>query len=193
MRKALVGVVIAVLAAGCGGGSKSNNSTAKGGATTTPTVEETDTAAATTTRPVQFPCDLVPQAEIEEAVGNALGSGTVTASNVREGVVKWRTTECDWSDADSEDVDVTLGVSKPADFPSGMVECPALPGPTSRVTGIGTKAYWEVVDAGTTEKVGTLRVCAPNALVQVKLSGARDVESMQNTARGIAEKVLGAL
>jgi len=163
--------------------------TLSGGASGTTTTPTTGSAAAE-----EFPCDLLTQAEIDEIAGNPLDPGDASTNHVTEDTTQWTARACDWGKLGaSEPTEVTLAVSRAADFPSGSVQCPAPPGTSTAVAGLGTSATWAWTDAGTSITVGKLRVCAADALVDVTVSGAGSGAALLAVAKGVAGKVLAAL
>jgi hypothetical protein len=164
-------------------------SLSSGGSGATPT-----SGSASGAQDEEFPCTLVTQAEVSQLAGNDVEPGDVSTIHVTEDTTTWTAEECAWpSNASEYPLEVTLAVSRAADFPSGVVGCPPILGASTPVTGLGTEASWSWSDPGTTLKVGELRVCTPDALVHVRVSGATDETSLQQTAVGVAEGAIGQL
>ena len=140
----------------------------------------------------EFPCDLVAQADVEQIAGNPLGSGDATTDHVTENNVTWTAHSCAWSQPSADNpTEITIAVSRAADFPAGSVRCPALSSSTPEA-GLGTSAQWSLIDAGTTIVVGDLRVCAPDLLLNVHVDGATAGGVLLTAARAMATKVLAA-
>lgn len=147
---------------------------------------------ATTTAVDAFPCDLFTPAAIEKLTGNPL-DGDATTNHITEDSWTWTAKTCTWSNFPatvSEPTEVTLNVARADGFESGTVDCPPLSNTAQAIDGLGTKASWSWTDPGTTITVGKLRVCAPNALVDVDVSGAGTEPTLQQIARTVAEAAL---
>ena len=154
----------------------------------------TGTTATTTPRVEEFPCDLITQAEIETIAGNPLDPGDVATNHVTENDATWTDNECAWLSTQSGNpTEITLTVSRAADFPSQTVECPKIIGTTTAVSGVGTSAQWLYSDPGTETTVGQLRVCADNALIGVRVTGSISGSAHLAVARATAQKALAAL
>lgn len=136
-----------------------------------------------------FPCSLFPQAEIEALVGNPLDKGSYTFNHRFEDDRQYQSESCDWSAAGGEGNEVDLWVSLPKHFSSGRVECS--PGSDNRkVSGIGDQAWWEYQEYF---GMGTLRVCAAQAMVEVQVDLTGNDEAVaRKIAQTMAEKVLAS-
>jgi len=142
-----------------------------------------------------FPCSLFPQEEIDALVGNALETGSYTFEHRSEEARDYRSESCAWSAKGAEGNEVSLWVSLAKDFDSGQVVCyPPLgaeadnPYAPKKIPGIGDQAWW---DYDKSWGIGTLRVCSPSALMEVKVDLAGDDEAFaRKVARAMAEKVL---
>jgi hypothetical protein len=142
----------------------------------------------------EFPCNLISQQEIEQLAGNPLDRGDASTDHVTEDTANWTALECAWLKPGAQNpTEVTLAVSRAADFPEGSVQCPPSPASSTVVTGLGEQALWSWTDTGTTITVGKLRVCADNALVDVTVDSAASGDAHLAIARGVAEKALAAL
>ena len=139
----------------------------------------------------EFPCDLVAQAEVEQIAGNPLDPGDATTDHVSENRATWTAHSCAWTQPSAQNpTEITIAVSRAADFPSGKVECPSLSSSIPQA-GLGTSAQWSLDDAGTTIVVGDLRVCSSDLLLNVHVDGA-DGGVLLTAARAMATKVLAA-
>lgn len=151
------------------------------------------TAAAAGSTDGEFPCDLLTPDEVAQIAGNPLDGDALT-SPTTEGDLSWTARQCVWSAAPStSSVELTLSVSRPADFPTGASTCPPPIGVPTTVPGIGTSATWSWTDPGTEVKIGELRVCSPDAFVVVRVSGATNDPQQRQVATSVAEKALVAL
>lgn len=140
-----------------------------------------------------FPCDLVPATAIAQITGNPL-DGDAISGDVTEADKTWTARTCVWTAIGAADAqEVTIAVSRPADFPAGASTCPPPVGTTTVVNGLGSSATWSWTDAGTTTKVGELRVCSPAALVAVRVSGPGGEGEQQQVASNVAAAALGGL
>jgi hypothetical protein len=142
---------------------------------------------------LEFPCNLVSQAEIDQITGNPLDPGDAQTNHVTEDDASWTERECAWLKLGVETAtEVRLGVSRAADFPSGSVGCPPLSSSTA-VSGVGDQAQWSWNDPGTTVTVGALRVCTGDALLQVTVTGTTSGDGHLEIARSVAETALAAI
>jgi len=136
-----------------------------------------------------FPCSLFPQAEIEALVGNPLDKGSYAFNNVSTNDRQYKSESCDWSAAGGGGNEVGLSVSLPKHFASGQVECVA-GSDYQKTTGIGDQAWW---DYKKFFGMGTLRVCAPKAMVEVKVTvTSKDEALARKIADTMAAKVLAS-
>jgi hypothetical protein len=141
-----------------------------------------------------FPCNLISQQEIEQLAGNPLDRGDASTDYVTEDTANWAALECAWLKPGAQNpTEITLAVSRAADFPEGSVQCPPSPASSTMVTGLGEQGLWSWADTGTTITVGKLRVCADKALVDVRVDSAGSGEAHLAVARGVAQKALAAL
>lgn len=141
------------------------------------------------TEAATWPCSLFPQAEVEALAGNPLDKGSYMFNNVSDNDREYKSESCDWSAKGGDGNEVGLWVSLPKHFKSGQVECS--PGSTNRkISGIGDQAWWEF------QKYwggGTLRVCSPKAMLEVKVTlKSKDEASAKKIAQTMAEKVLAS-
>jgi len=152
--------------------------------------------AGTATSPAtvgEYPCTLVAQATVEQLAGNALEPGDAATNHHDQDGVLWTAAECAWLSFEPEPVGVNLEVTKADGFPSGSVGCPPLPGSGVPVEGLGAPATWSWTDPGTTATVGTLRVCDPAALIDVRVDGSIGGEALRAVAVGVASAALASL
>lgn len=165
---------------------------------TTVTIKATTaTGAPTTAAPAQgdaeFPCDIVPAATIAQITGNPLDGDAIT-SPTSENSLSWTARTCVWTGVGTTTAqEVTLAVSRPADFAAGSPTCPPAPAGATPVAGLGTSATWAWTDPGTEQKVGDLRVCAPAGFVAVRVSGPAGEAAQQAVAKGVAQAALAKL
>lgn len=159
-------------------------STGGGGGTATSTTSSASAA--------EFPCDLVSQSDVGQVVGNPVDAGDAVTNHVTEDTVSYTARECSWSGSGAVD-EVRLQVSRAQDNGGKDPGCPPYPGSSVPESGIGTSATWSWVDAGTTSTIGTLRVCSPQGLVDVTISGSTSGDAHLAAARAVAEKALAAL
>jgi hypothetical protein len=153
-----------------------------------PTTSTTSAAAQ-----LEFPCNLVSQAEIDQITGNPLDPGDAQTNHVTEDDASWTERECAWLKLGVETAtEVRLGVSRAADFPSGSVGCPPLASSTA-VSGVGDQAQWSWNDPGTTVTVGALRVCTGAVLLQVTVTGTTSGDHHLEIARSVAQSALAAI
>jgi Yip1 domain len=131
----------------------------------------------------KFPCRLFPQAELEALLGNPLDMGSYAFNNVSENDHAYKSESCAWSAAQGQGSEVALWVSLPQHFASGQVEC--APGAGQAIAGIGDQAWW---DFKKYFGMGTLRVCATQAMLEVKVTVAGKDEAL---ARKVAETMAG--
>jgi hypothetical protein len=134
-----------------------------------------------------WPCSLFPQPELETLVGNPLDKGSYAFNNVSENDHEYKSESCDWSGKGGSGNEVRLWVSLPKHFKSGRVECS--PGSANqKISGVGEQAWWDY------QKYwggGTLRVCSPEAMLEVKVTVAnKDEGTARKIAQTMATKVL---
>ena len=154
---------------------------------------EASASPATTIVEAEYPCDLIPQAEIEQLTTNSVEPGDAATNHVTEGDASWVGHECAWLEPSADTpTEVTIDVARADGFPSGAVACPPLSS-SDPVPNLGTQASWSWSNPGTAITVGTLRVCSSAALVDVRVSGATSSDAHLAVATAVAEKVLAAL
>ncbi len=158
-----------------------------GGGTTSPT-------SATSATAEEFPCDIVSQSDVAQAVGNPVEPGDGVTNHVSEDDVTFTARECSWSASPgTAGSEARLQVSRAADNDGTDPGCPPYPGTSTPVPGLGTAASWSWTDPGTSETVGTLRVCSAGGLVDVTITGSTSGDAHLAAARAIAEQALAAL
>lgn len=139
-----------------------------------------------------FPCSLFTSDELATMVTAPVGPGSYTFVHRSEDDHEWRSLSCSWASLDSEGAEVSLWVSRPEHFSGGSTECHPLAGYGFReVSGIGSSATWGF-GASADRANGTLRVCSPQALLEVtvELPGTTDEARVLTAARTVVEKAL---
>lgn len=190
--------VIAFVAVGCGGGDdpeKADATSSTAGASTTE-AESVDTSSSAPptgggVSDEEFPCTLITTEEMSELAGNPMGGGDLSVNVVDEDGVTYDGPECTWPAVEQGGTEVRLQVSRAEDFPSGTVGCPPPTGEYTDILNLGDSATWSV-DSGTELEVGTLRVCTPEAFVQVVADGPVGT-GVQAVALAVAQKAIAAI
>ncbi len=140
----------------------------------------------------EYPCTLVSQSAVEKLAGNTVEPGDASTDHHDEDGTQWTAAACSWVSYDQGATEVDLEVTKAAGFPSGTVGCPPLPGTSVQAAGLSAPATWAWSDPGTQVTVGTLRVCAPAALIDVRVDGTVGEAGLRSVAEGVASTALAA-
>ena len=140
----------------------------------------------------EYPCTLLLHATVEQLAGGALEPGDASTTLHDEDGVQWTAAECGWPSFGQGAIEVDLEITKADGFPSGTVGCPPLTAATGTVDGPGAPATWAWTDPGTQTTVGTLRVCDPTALVDVRVDGPVGEAALKAAAVGLAKAALAA-
>ena len=140
----------------------------------------------------EFPCTLVDRAVVAQLAGNPVEPGDASTVYHDQDGITWTAAECAWLSFEQDPVGVSLEVTTADGFPSGTLGCPPLPGATGPAEGLGAPAMWAWTDPGTLTTVGTLRVCDPAALVDVRVDGPGGETVLRAVAVGVATAALAA-
>jgi len=138
-----------------------------------------------------FPCTLFTSEDVADMVGMPVDSGAYTFVHRNENDVEWQSEACAWSTPEDMNTVVDVWVSLPRHFPAGRVACHAVAG-ADVVPGLENGAWWQYYDGF---GLGTLRVCAAAALLEVKVDlGKSATEAqVQETARQVANAIVARL
>lgn len=148
----------------------------------------------------EFPCDILDEAGVEEIFGASERRQPPMADplNVIEDDLEWTAAQCSWPAVGNASIESdvppkgSVAVALADDFPDGQVACPTVAG-AQALDAVGDSAQWVWVDPDTTLKVGELRVCTADALIDVRVSGVDGEPELQAIAVALANAAIDAL
>ena len=137
-----------------------------------------------------FPCNIFSSEYMQRLMTMEMDGGTYSLVSRTEDTHAWKSDACIWQAKGDVAGVAELWVSQAKHFDSTKVECYAPPAGGEAVEGIGTKGWWRFQRSWS---IGTLRVCAVHALLEVQVTrpGA-DEAIVRQTARTIAQRAIDA-
>ena len=137
-----------------------------------------------------FPCNIFSAEYLARLMEGTMDGGTYSLVSRTEDAHAWKSDACVWQAKGDAAGGAEIWISQAKHFDSAKVECYPPPAGGEVLDGVGTQAWWRFQKSW---GIGTLRVCAIHALLEVQVTRPNaDEPTVRQVARAIAQRAIDA-